>query len=197
MFSIEIFGFIGGALGIFFGLPQALRVRRLGHGRGVSLISWLLQLGVATSWAAYGFDKYSPSLLATNMAAGIINASVVWAILDNRLRATFAIATLVAVVACLVLTLPTGLASALLISLVFAQSPQVYKSFKNIRIGKESAVSVVAMSVSAMSGIFWIIYAVKISDSLLVLCNAIVLSNNIAIIALEIVGKRSRALNAA
>ena len=197
MFSIEIFGFIGGALGIFFGLPQALRVRRLGHGRGVSLISWLLQLGVATSWAAYGFDKNSPSLLATNMAAGIINASVVWAILDNRLRATFAIATLVAVVACLVLTLPTGLASALLISLVFAQSPQVYKSFKNIRIGKESAVSVVAMSVSAMSGIFWIIYAVKISDSLLVLCNAIVLSNNIAIIALEIVGKRSRALNAA
>ena len=197
MFSIEIFGFIGGALGIFFGLPQALRVRRLGHGRGVSLISWLLQLGVATSWAAYGFDKNSPSLLATNMAAGIINASVVWAILDNRLRATFAIATLVAVVAGLVLTLPTGLASALLISLVFAQSPQVYKSFKNIRIGKESAVSVVAMSVSAMSGIFWIIYALKISDSLLVLCNAIVLSNNIAIIALEIVGKRSRALNAA
>ena len=197
MFSIEIFGFIGGALGIFFGLPQALRVRRLGHGRGVSLISWLLQLGVATSWAAYGFDKNSPSLLATNMAAGIINASVVWAILDNRLRATFAIATLVAVVAGLVLTLPTGLASALLISLVFAQSPQVYKSFKNIRIGKESAVSVVAMSVSALSGIFWIIYAVKISDSLLVLCNAIVLSNNIAIIALEIVGKRSRALNAA
>ncbi|CAN2223748.1 hypothetical protein MCEMRE217_01283 [Candidatus Nanopelagicaceae bacterium] len=197
MFSIEIFGFIGGALGIFFGLPQALRVRRLGHGRGVSLISWLLQLGVATSWAAYGFDKNSPSLLATNMAAGIINASVVWAILDNRLRATFAIATLVAVVAGLVLTLPTGLASALLISLVFAQSPQVYKSFKNIRIGKESAVSVVAMSVSALSGIFWIIYAVKISDSLLVLCNAIVLSNNIAIIALEIVGKRLRALNAA
>ena len=197
MFSIEIFGFIGGALGIFFGLPQALRVRRLGHGRGVSLISWLLQLGVATSWAAYGFDKNSPSLLATNMAAGIINASVVWAILGNRLRATFAIATLVAVVAGLVLTLPTGLASALLISLVFAQSPQVYKSFKNIRIGKESAVSVVAMSVSAMSGIFWIIYAVKISDSLLVLCNAIVLSNNIAIIALEMVGKRLRALNAA
>ncbi|CAN2222392.1 hypothetical protein MCEMRE254_01256 [Candidatus Nanopelagicaceae bacterium] len=194
MISAEVVGFIAGALGMFFGLPQALRVRRLGHGRGVSLISWLLQLGVATSWAAYGFDKNSPSLLATNMAAGIINASVVWAILDNRLRATFAIATLVAVVAGLVLTLPTGLASALLISLVFAQSPQVYKSFKNIRIGKESAVSVVAMSVSAMSGIFWIIYAVKISDSLLVLCNAIVLSNNIAIIALEIVGKRLRAL---
>lgn len=194
MFSIEIFGFIGGALGIFFGLPQALRIRRLGHGRGLSLISWLLQLGVATSWATYGFDKNSPSLLATNMAAALINASVVWVILDNRLRSIFTITTLVVAVAGLVLMLPASIASVLLISLVFAQSPQVFKSYKNIKIGKESAVSVVAMSVSALSGIFWIIYAVGISDPLLVLCNAIVLLNNILIIILEIVGKRSRVL---
>ena len=194
MFSIEIFGFIGGALGIFFGLPQALRIRRLGHGRGLSLISWLLQLGVATSWATYGFDKNSPSLLATNMAAAIINASVVWVILDNRLRSIFTITTLVAGVAGLVLMLPASIASVLLISLVFAQSPQVFKSYKNIKIGKESAVSVVAMSVSALSGIFWIIYAANIVDPLLVLCNAIVLLNNIVIIVLEIIGKRSRAL---
>ena len=194
MFSIEIFGFIGGALGIFFGLPQALRIRRLGHGRGLSLISWLLQLGVATSWATYGFDIDSPSLLATNMAAALINASVVWVILQNRLRSILAITTLVAGVAGLVLTLPASIASVLLISLVFAQSPQVFKSFKNIKIGKESAVSVVAMSVSALSGIFWIIYAVNIADPLLVLCNAIVLLNNIVIIVLEIIGKRSRAL---
>lgn len=197
MFSTEILGFIGGALGIFFGLPQALRIRRLGHGRGLSLISWLLQLGVATSWAAYGFDKNSPSLLATNMAAGLINASVVWVILNNRLRAMLTISILVVCVAGLVLTLPASIASVLLISLVFAQSPQVYKSFKNIKIGKESAVSVVAMGVSALSGIFWIIYAVTITDSLLVLCNAIVLFNNIVIIVFEIIGKRSRALNAA
>ena len=194
MFSIEIFGFIGGALGIFFGLPQALRIRRLGHGRGLSLISWLLQLGVATSWATYGFDKNSPSLLATNMAAALINASVVWVILDNRLRSIFTITTLVAGVAGLVLMLPASIASVLLISLVFAQSPQVFKSYKNIKIGKESAVSVVAMSVSALSGIFWIIYAANIADPLLVLCNAIVLLNNIVIIVLEIIGKRSRAL---
>jgi uncharacterized protein with PQ loop repeat len=44
MISAEVVGFIAGALGMFFGLPQALRVRRLGHGRGVSLISWLQEL---------------------------------------------------------------------------------------------------------------------------------------------------------
>ena len=197
MFSAELVGFIAGALGMFFGLPQALRIRRLGHGRGLSLISWLLQLGVASSWAAYGFDKNSPSLLATNMAAGLINASVVWVIIHNRVKSILTIATLVAIVAGLVLTLPSAFVSALLIALVFAQSPQVLKSFKNIKVGKDSAVSVVAMSVSALSGIFWIIYAVLINDALLVLCNAIVLTNNIAIIAFEITGKRSRALNAA
>ncbi len=193
MLSTEFFGFIGGVLSIFFGLPQALRIRRLGHGRGLSLISWLLQLGVATSWAAYGFDKNSPSLLATNIAAGLINASVVWVIIHNRVRSILTISTLVAIVAGLVLTLPASIASVLLISLVFAQTPQVYKSYKNINIGKDSAVSVVAMSVSALSGIFWIVYAVLIDDALLVLCNAIVLSNNIAIIVFEIMGKRSRA----
>ena len=128
------------------------------------------------------------------MAAALINASVVWVILDNRLRSILTITTLVVAVAGLVLMLPASIASVLLISLVFAQSPQVFKSYKNIKIGKESAVSVVAMSVSALSGIFWIIYAVGISDPLLVLCNAIVLLNNILIIILEIVGKRSRAL---
>ena len=55
MISAEVVGFIAGGIGIFFGLPQALRVRKLGHGRGVSLISWTLQFAVAASWATYGF----------------------------------------------------------------------------------------------------------------------------------------------
>ena len=41
MISAEVVGFIAGGIGIFFGLPQALRVRKLGHGRGVSLVPGL------------------------------------------------------------------------------------------------------------------------------------------------------------
>jgi len=55
MISAEVVGFIAGGIGIFFGLPQALRVRKLGHGRGVSLISWTLQFAVAASWANIWF----------------------------------------------------------------------------------------------------------------------------------------------
>ena len=86
MFSAELLGFIAGGLGMFFGLPQALRVRKLGHGRGVSLISWMLQFGVATSWAAYGFDIDSPSVLLTNVGAGLVNASVIFAIIRNNVK---------------------------------------------------------------------------------------------------------------
>jgi uncharacterized protein with PQ loop repeat len=197
MISAEVVGFIAGALGMFFGLPQALRVRRLGHGRGVSLISWLLQFGVATSWATYGFDVKSPSVLLTNVGAGIVNATVFWAIIQNRLKSIAILITYVAVLATLVLMLPSALVSALLIALVFAQSPQVYKSYQNIKGGNDSAVSVLALSVSSFSIFLWFIYAIMIEDTLIKVSTTISFSTNVSIIVLEIIGKRSRALNAA
>ena len=197
MISAEVVGFIAGALGMFFGLPQALRVRRLGHGRGVSLISWLLQFGVATSWATYGFDVKSPSVLLTNVGAGIVNATVIWAIIQNRLKSIVILTTYVAVLATLVLVLPSVLVSALLIALVFAQSPQVYKSYKNIEGGKDSAVSVMALSVSSFSIFLWFIYAIMISDTLIKISTTISFSTNVAIIVLELIGKRRRGLQTA
>jgi uncharacterized protein with PQ loop repeat len=192
MISAEVVGFIAGALGMFFGLPQALRVRRLGHGRGVSLISWLLQFGVATSWATYGFDVKSPSVLLTNVGAGIVNATVIWAIIQNRLKSIVILTSYVAVLATLVLVLPSVLVSALLIALVFAQSPQVYKSYKNLEGGKDSAVSVVALSVSSFSIFLWFIYAIMIADTLIKVSTTISFSTNVAIIVLELIGKRRR-----
>lgn len=197
MISAEVVGFIAGALGMFFGLPQALRVRRLGHGCGVSLISWLLQFGVATSWATYGFDVKSPSVLLTNLGAGIVNASVIWAIIQNRWKSIAILTSYVALLATLVLVLPSTLVSALLIALVFAQTPQVYKSYKNIRYGKDSAVSIVALSVSSFSIFLWFIYAAMIDDNLIKVSTIISFTTNVAIIALEIIGKRKRSLETA
>lgn len=197
MISAEVVGFIAGALGMFFGLPQALRVRRLGHGRGVSLISWLLQFGVATSWATYGFDVKSPSVFLTNLGAGIVNASVIWAIIQNRWKSIAILTSYVALIATLVLVLPSILVSVLLVALVFAQTPQVYKSYKNIRYGKDSAVSIVALSVSSFSIFLWFIYAAMIDDNLIKVSTIISFTTNVAIIALEIIGKRKRSLETA
>lgn len=197
MFSAELLGFIAGGLGMFFGLPQALRVRKLGHGRGVSLISWMLQFGVATSWAAYGFDIDSPSVLLTNVGAGLVNASVIFAIIRNNVKTFVILSGYAAGLSALILNLPSAIVSALLIALVFAQSPQIVKSFKNLAIGGESAVSVSALSVSSVSILLWFIYAVLADVPLILLSTTIAASINISIIVLELIGKRRRGLKTA
>lgn len=197
MISAEVVGFIAGALGMFFGLPQALRVRRLGHGRGVSLISWMLQFGVATSWAAYGLDIRSPSVLLTNVGAGLINASVIVAVMRNNVKSLSILVAYASVLTTLVLVLPSFLVSALLISLLCAQGPQIIKSYKNISAGKDSAVSIVAQSVSSFSIFLWFIYAVMVSDSLIIVSTVISFTSMISVIVLESIGKRQRTLNTA
>lgn len=197
MISAEIVGFVAGAIGIFFGLPQALRVRKLGHGRGVSLISWALQFAVAASWATYGFDSKSPSILFTNLVALLVNASVIMAILRNNLKSISLLIIYAAIWATLILLLPSAAVSTMLVALNFAQSPQVVKSFHNIRVGKDSAVSITALSVSCFSILIWILYGFMADDSLIKVSALVALSINSLIIVLELIGKRKRALESA
>jgi uncharacterized protein with PQ loop repeat len=197
MVSAELVGFIAGGIGIFFGLPQALRVRKLGHGRGVSLISWTLQFAVAASWATYGFDTKSPSIMLTNLVALLVNASVIMAILRNNVKSISLLIIYAAMWATLILSLPSAAVSTLLVALNFAQSPQVVKSFHNIRVGKDSAVSVTALSVSCFSILIWILYGFMADDSLIKVSALVALSINLLIIALELIGKRKRALESA
>ena len=194
MISAEVVGFIAGGIGIFFGLPQALRVRKLGHGRGVSLISWTLQFAVAASWATYGFDSKSPSILFTNLVALLVNASVIMAILRNNVKSISLLIIYAAIWATLILVLPSAAVSTLLVALNFAQSPQVVKSFYNIRVGKDSAVSITALSVSCFSILIWILYGFMADDSLIKVSALVALSINSLIIVLELIGKRKRAL---
>lgn len=197
MISAEVVGFIAGGIGIFFGLPQALRVRKLGHGRGVSLISWTLQFAVAASWATYGFDTKSPSIMLTNLVALLVNASVIMAILRNNLKSISLLIIYAAMWATLILSLPSAAVSTLLVALNFAQSPQVVKSFHNIRVGKDSAVSVTGLSVSCFSILIWILYGFMADDSLIKVSALVALSINSLIITLELIGKRKRALESA
>lgn len=194
MISAEVVGFIAGSIGVFFGLPQALRVRKLGHGRGVSLVSWTLQFAVAISWATYGFDAKSPAILMTNLVAAVVNASVIMAILKNNAKSILFLTIYSATWATLVLVLPSALVATLLVALNFAQLPQIVKSFHNIGAGKDSAVSITALSVSCFSILIWFIYGFMAQDSLIKVSASVALSINTVIIALEIIGKRKRAL---
>ena len=197
MISAELVGFIAGALGMFFGLPQALRVRRLGHGRGVSLISWLLLFGTSTCWGAYGLDIKSPSVLLTNIGAALVNASVIMAIMKNNLKSLALLSVYASALSALILNLPSTVVSTILILVVFAQAPQIVKSYRNLHAGADTAVSISGLSVSSLSIALWFVYALLADVSLILLSASIAVSLNLSVIILELIGKRRRALKTA
>jgi uncharacterized protein with PQ loop repeat len=186
----ELLGFIGGGIGMFYGLPQALRIRRLGHGIGVSLNTWLLTFGVSTSWAAWGFGANSPSALIMNICGALVNGSVVVAIMPSTRRAIIYLLAITAVLWFLILTLPDAIVSALLIALVFCLVPQVLESFRSLRNGTTSAVSIRALAVALLSNIFWIAYAFVREIHLVFLTSGIAMTMIFIVMALELLVQR-------
>ena len=186
----ELLGFIGGGIGMFYGLPQALRIRLLGHGTGVNLTTWLLTFGVSTSWAAWGFGANSPSALIMNICGALVNGSVVLAIMPSTRKAIIYLLAITAALWFLILTLPDAIVSALLIALVFCLAPQVLESFRSLRNGTTSAVSIRALAVALLSNIFWIAYAFVREIHLVFLTSGIAMTMILIVMALELLVQR-------
>lgn len=192
----ELLGFIGGGIGMFYGVPQALRIRRLGHGTGVSLITWLLTFGVSTSWAAWGFGIQSPSAFIMNIGGALVNGSVVVAIMPNARKAIISLLAITIVLWFLVLTLPDTIVSTLLTALVFFLAPQVIKSFRTLRDGTISVVSIKALTISMMSNIFWIAYGFVTKTYLILLTSGIAMTMILIVMTLELLAQRKSRLTA-
>ena len=192
----ELLGFIGGGIGMFYGLPQALRIRRLGHGVGVSLSSWLLTFSVSMSWAAWGFGVNSPSALIMNICGALVNGSVVLAIMPSMRKAILYLLTITAALWFLILTLPDPIVSALLIALVFCLVPQVLESLRSLKHGTTSAVSIKALTVALLSNIFWIAYAFVREIHLVFLTSGIAMTMIFIVMALELLAQRKLRLAA-
>ncbi|MCX6437497.1 MAG: hypothetical protein NTZ06_02435 [Actinobacteria bacterium] len=186
----ELLGFIGGGIGMFYGVPQALRIRRLGHGTGVSLPTWLLTFGVSTSWAAWGFGAHSPSALIMNIGGALVNGSVVVAIMPSLRKAILYLLTITAALWFLILTLPDPIVSALLIALVFCLVPQVLESLRSLQNGTTSAVSIRALAVALLSNIFWIAYAFVREIHLVFLTSGIAMTMILIVSTLELLSQR-------
>lgn len=186
----ELLGFIGGGIGMFYGVPQALRIRRLGHGTGVSLPTWLLTFGVSTSWAAWGFGVDSPSALIMNIGGALVNGSVVVAIMPSLRKAILPLLSITVVLWFLVLTLPDPIVSVLLTALVFFLAPQVITSFRSLQNGTISVVSMKALTVSMMSNIFWIAYGFVTKTYLIFLTSGIAMTMILIVMALELLVQR-------
>jgi uncharacterized protein with PQ loop repeat len=90
----------------------------------------------------------------------------------------------------LILTLPDAIVSALLIALVFCLAPQVLESFRSLRNGTTSAVSIRALAVALLSNIFWIAYAFVREIHLVFLTSGIAMTMILVVMALELLVQR-------
>lgn len=193
MSPVELLGFIGGGIGMFFGLPQARRVRAAGHADGVSLMAWVLMFAVNASWASYGLRIESPSVLLTNIVAAVVNGSVVVAVTGHGRKPLLWLPAFALSVLAFVTWMPQPIVSVALVVLVFAQAPQLLESFRSMREGRASVVSLSAMQVSTVSLLCWEGYALLTDTRLMILTTSLALSMNFAIIALELLARRAHA----
>lgn len=160
MMLSEIVGFIAGAIGISSALPQTLRIRKLGHSKGVSLPTWLIGYSAGSSWVGYGITTNSPAQWVTNGISCLLTMTVIFAILKNHPRTYFILVVIPFIFITFALLVPHTILSGFLLIFSATKIPQVVKSWRTWRVLGLSAVSIPACLFSMIDDSFWITYGV-------------------------------------
>lgn len=186
MLLAEIFGFAAAVQGVLQGWPQARKVRALGHSTGVSLAMWMMMTASSAAWLGYGLRTASPSLIASTVATGIINANVVLAISNDRAGLAARMAGLFAGVTAAAALLPLWAVNPLLFFFTLSRVPQVLRSWKSRRAGAAgTAVSFASNALSLGCLTCWMAYSVLLASPTLIGTTAIALTLNVVVIWLE------------
>lgn len=172
----EICGFIGGLIGIATGLPQVLRIRKLGHAEGLALSPWLLLLTQFAAWTAFGYKVASPSIMFANFFTFFTTALVVAAITGNTLRTWLLIVFGGIGAGLLVFFGPEAIVNSALILLTGARLPQLIRTWMNRSSVKVTAVSIPSLLVALTSMLFWMAFAILTENSLIVIINIVAIS---------------------
>lgn len=183
----EIFGFLGGALGVSQALPQAIRIRRLGHGYGVSLAMWIATLVVNASWLGYGLMLHSPSLIISNIIGFSTSSLVVGALLNKGWVAWPVMFAAGAAWLFLELQVSFEVLTGFLIVLTLYRLPQLIKSVRNLRAGRPTAVSLPGLLVGLSAIGSWMVYSVLSGKNQLILTTGSALLMTLAIVTLEVI----------
>lgn len=193
MLAAEIFGFIAAILGVMQGIPQARRVRTLGHSQGVSLAMWMLMTSSSAAWLGYGIRTGSPSLVVSTVATGVINARVVLAITADARRVAPRIALVFAAVVVTASIGPLWVVNPALFAFTLSRVPQILRSWRSRREGTgSSAVSIGSIAVSMGCLVSWEFYSVLLRSPTLVGTTTLALLTNIIVAWLELSGRPAR-----
>lgn len=172
----EIFGFIGGFIGIATGLPQMLRIRRLGHADGLELSPWVLMLVLFAAWTSFGFKVASPSIMVANLLTFFTTALVVVAITGNTFKSWSLILLVGAAAGLFVFYGPVVLVNLVLVLLTAARLPQLIRTWLNRATAKVTAVSIPSLVVALTSMVFWMGFALLTENGLVVVSTTVSLA---------------------
>lgn len=191
MITAELFGFVGGGLSMMQALPQARRVRALGHGRGVSLSAWVFTFAANVTWLGYGIRMASPSLVMTNVVSAVLSATVIVAIAEARFRPALVLPVLGVTAALAVQVVPETFTSTVMIALTMSRAPQVVQSWRHYKAGAHSAVSMGTVTLSVAGLLCWGGFSILAQRPLLILATSLALTLAVAIAVLELSGERT------
>ena len=179
----EVCGFIGGTIGIAQGLPQVMRIRRLGHSNGVLLSPWILMSVMFSAWVGFGLKVQSPAIYITNALTFITTSLVVTAIKGRKFLAiqlAIAFAS-----SAFVFYGPELLTNLLLVILTASRVPQLIKTWMNRKSAVSTAVSIEALVISLVSVAFWMAYAIMQGNFLVIGTSVVAMSVTLATAIIE------------
>jgi uncharacterized protein with PQ loop repeat len=181
----EICGFIGGTIGIAQGLPQVIRIRRLGHSNGVVLSPWILMCFMFAAWVGFGLKTASPAIWVTNALTFVTTSMVVFAIRGKVVSTSGLLLAIAAGASAFVFFGPEAIANAVLVALTGSRIPQLIKTWLNRKSVVVTAVSVPALTIAMASISFWMAYAILRENALVIATSCIAISVSLATAILE------------
>lgn len=181
----EICGFIGGAIGVATGLPQSLRVRKLGHTEGLELSPWILMCISFAAWTAFGLSHNAVAIWFFNALTFVTTALVVIAIRGNRFTTYLQLAVIAAVTFAFVTYGPEALVNVVMVVLTGSRVPQLIRTWINRARVKPTAVSVSSLAVALSSMLFWMGFAVFTENPLVIVTTSVAIAVTLATAILE------------
>jgi uncharacterized protein with PQ loop repeat len=172
----EICGFIGGAIGVATGVPQSLRVRKLGHTDGLALSPWILMCFQFAAWTAFGLTHNALAIWFFNALTFITTALVVIAIRGNKFGTYLLLLAIAGVTGAFVFFAPEALVNVVMVALTASRVPQLIRSWINRKRTKPTAVSISSLLVSLSSMVFWLGFAFLTENSLVVVTTFVAIS---------------------
>ncbi|MEN9989754.1 MAG: hypothetical protein RL508_733 [Actinomycetota bacterium] len=181
----EIFGFIGGAIGVATGVPQMMRIRRLGHSDGLALSPWILMYVQFAAWTGFGLRVGSPAIWVANLLTFFTTALVVTAVKGNSVKNWLVILGAGAVTGVAVFYGPIVVVNWAMIVLTASRLPQLIRTWINRATVKPTAVSVSSLLIAVSSMACWGVYSVLNQNAVVMATTAVALSITLATALLE------------